>query len=235
MPFEDGVMYMPARGAEVRCTLWALCALRAAQQPQLDTQRVIRWFREIQNPDGGFGYWHGRASDILATVSVLESLQLLNVPLDEIDCDHVAQFLQSCSTEIGIKYSPEGDMTLSTTCQGMRGFLLLCMSNEAEKYIPIIAAHASRIGDYAAQPGGIPDLLSTYQAILTHQALGVHWELDTVRRFLNKVRQSTGWYSWTPLSHQDAGPLATCLGMLLDRAVIARQSQTPVELLPLNL
>ncbi len=235
MPFEDGVMYMPARGAEVRCTLWTLSALNATRQMQLDAQRITRWFKEIQNPDGGFGYWYGRGSDILATVSVLESLQLLNVAIDEINRDHVAQFLQRCSTEVGIKYSPGGDIVLATTCQGIRGFLLLGMSNEAEKYISTIAAYASKIGGYAAQPGGVPDLLSTYQAIFTQQVLGVHWEIDTVRRFLNKVRQSTGWYSWTPLSRQDAGPLATCLGLLLDRAVVARQSQTPVELLPLNL
>lgn len=75
MPFEDGVMYMPGRGAEVRCTLWALSALRAAQQPQLNKEQLLKWFREIQNPDGGFGYWHGRGSDILATVSVLECLR----------------------------------------------------------------------------------------------------------------------------------------------------------------
>ena len=170
-----------------------------------------------------------------ATISVLESMQLLNVSLAEIEHDRVVHFLQSCSTDQGIKYSPHGDITLSTTCQGIRGFWLLGMPDNGQKYLPIISAHASRIGGYAAQPGGVPDLLSTYQAILTQQTLGLAWESDSVRRFLNKVRQTTGWYSWTPLSREDAGPLATCLGLLLDQAIQTDQLQSPAKLLPLNL
>lgn len=233
MPFEDGVMYMPGRGAEVRCTLWALSALQAAQQPQLDKQRLLKWFREIQNPDGGFGYWHGRGSDIVATVSVLESLQLLDIPLDELDCARVARFLSRCATETGIKYAPGGEMTLATICQGIRGFFMLQETAHVQKYIPILAAHISKIGGYAAQPGGIPDLLSTYQAVLTQQTLGLPWDAQSTSRFLKKTRRSPG-YAWTPLSWQNAGPLATCLGLLLEKAVLGDPLHT-FQLLPLNL
>lgn len=234
MPFEDGVMYMPGRGAEVRCTLWALSALRTAQQSQLDRPRLLKWFREIQNPDGGFGYWHGRGSDIVATVSVLECLQLLNAPFDEIDCVRVIQFLRSCSTETGIKYSPEGEITLTTLCQGIRGFFLLQQFEDAQKHVSAIAAYTSKLGGYAALSGGIPDLLSTYQAVYTQQTLGQPWDTHAIDRFLKKIRRSSG-YCWTPLSWQDAGPLATCLGLLLEQALSADQRQSAVELLPLNL
>jgi prenyltransferase beta subunit len=234
MPFEDGVMYMPGRGAEIRCTLWTLSALRIAQQSQLNRQRLLKWFRETQNPDGGFGYWHGRGSDIVATVSALECLQLLGIPFDGIDYARVMQFLRDCATETGIKYSPGGDITLTTLCQGIRGFFLLQQFEDAHKYVPAIAAHASKIGGYAARPGGIPDLLSTYQAVYTQQTLGQPWDAHAIGRFLKKIRRSPE-YCWTPLSWQNAGPLATCLGLLLEQAVSAAQRQSAVELLPLNL
>ena len=237
MPYEDGVMYMPGRGAEVRCTLWSLAALSLAGEPLLDRTRLYQWFAELQNPDGGFGYWHGRGSDLVATVSALESLQYLGLESElQVDLAKIGQFLLKCQEPTGMKFAPNGDVSLSTTCQGIRGLLAVGLGEKALELATLIPKYASKLGGYAAKPdGALPDLLSTYQATLTLQTLNLTWDTNGLRRFLSKVRHSADGYSWSPLSHNQAGPLASCLGWLLQKVVEAEQSGTVFTLPKLNL
>jgi hypothetical protein len=60
----------------------------------------------------------------------------------------------------------------------------------------------------------VPDLLSTYQAVLTREALGLDVDRGALARFLKKVSTPAG-YAWSPLGGDGAGPLATSLGTLL--------------------
>lgn len=237
MPSEGGVMYMPGRGAEVRCTLWSLAALDFAQETLLDRERLYLWFSELQNPDGGFGYWHGRGSDLTATVSALESLQYLGKDGNhQVDFAEAGNFLLECVTSTGVKFAPQGVPSLSTTCQGIRGLLIVGNENKARQLATLIPQHTTKLGGYAAQPGGVlPDLMSTYQAVLTLQTLQEDWETTDLSRFLNKIKQPTGGYSWSPLSREQAGTLAACLGELLQEAVIAKNNNKTFPLPKLNL
>lgn len=222
MPYEDGVMYMPARGAEVRCTLWALAALHLLGASSLDATRVRRWVRALQNPDGGFGLWLGRGSDVVATVSAVESLAHLSGDgLDAIDSRTSRTFLLACRGPGGMRLTPGGEVALRFTCQGVRALLLLDATEAAEALAAEIPAHASRLGGYASSPGGIPDLVSTYQAVLTLGRLGQQWDREGVRRLLNHLRRSSGGYAWSPLGRDDGGPLASCLAELLRHAAAA--------------
>ncbi len=237
MPYEGGVMYMPGRGAEVRCTLWSIAALDFSEERLLDKTRLYQWYAELQNPDGGFGYWHGRGSDLVATVSALESLQYLGLKGEHsVDLPKAGQFLLQCEDSAGIKFAPNGDVTLGTTCQGIRGLLAVGLEEKARDLAALIPKCASRLGGYAVEPSGaLPDLLSTYQAVLTLQVLELDWDTNALSRFLNKIRQSSGGYAWSPLSRSQAGPLATCLGELLQQTVEAQQTGTAFTLPKLNL
>jgi prenyltransferase beta subunit len=236
MPYEGGVMYMPGRGAEVRCTLWAIAALSFAKERLLDRNRLYQWFSELQNPDGGFGYWHGRGSDLVATVSAIETLQYLGLNGEhKVDFSKVEHFLLQCESETGMKFSPYGEDALSTTCQGIRALLIVGMEEKARSLATLIPKHVSRLGGYAAKTGGLPDLISTYQSILTLQTLEQDWDTSSLERFLSKVQQPEGGYAWSPLSRKQAGPLAACLGELLHQALLAKQFGKIFSLPKLNL
>ncbi|WP_280641320.1 prenyltransferase/squalene oxidase repeat-containing protein, partial [Streptomyces afghaniensis] len=76
LPNEGGVMYMPGRGSEVRCTLWALAA-GAFAGDRAARHRIADWLADLQNADGGFGYWEGRGSDMVSTAAAVETAALL--------------------------------------------------------------------------------------------------------------------------------------------------------------
>lgn len=236
MPYEGGVMYMPGRGAEIRCTLWAVAALNVVGEDCLDRNRLYRWFEELQNPDGGFGYWHGRGSDVVATVSAIETLAYLGFSGDHrVNLEASGKFLEQCESESSMKFSPYGESSLSTMCQGIRGFYLIGMSEKAEKLAQNISQYATRLGGYSAQVGGIPDLISTYQAILTLQTLELDWDIKGLDRFIGKIRQLDNSYAWSPLSLTQSGPLAICFGKLLQHLLFARKSSAFFALPSLNL
>lgn len=217
MPTEGGVMYMPGRGAELRCTLWAASALDGRARG-LDRARIARWLRELQNPDGGWGYWEGRASDIVATTSALEICDVLGLEWASIDVARAREFVSSCATADGVLATPGGVASLSTTCQGIRALLLCGDRARAEALAPAIERHASRLGGYAAEARGVPQLAATYQTVLTLQKLGAPWDRRHVGRLLRHLRRDAG-YAWSPLADTDGGPLATCLALLLEDAV----------------
>ncbi|MER5865159.1 prenyltransferase/squalene oxidase repeat-containing protein [Kitasatospora sp. NPDC002040] len=232
LPYEDGVMYMPGRGAEVRCTLWAVEALGAVGE-QLDSARIGRWVRGLQNADGGFGYWLGRGSDLVSTVSAVEALAATGLaPADWTDPAGVHRFLANCRS--GDRYCPVpgAEPTLAATAQAIRVLDLLGSADQAAELGATLAAQASPLGGFGPSARELPDLLSTYQVVLTQHVLGLPVDLDGLRRFLAKVRVGSG-FAWSPLSRVPAGLLAGCLGEQL--AALAASDAAPAPLLRLNL
>jgi hypothetical protein len=214
LPHEGGVMYMPGRGAEIRCTLWAAEALNTVGLA-LDTRRVGAWLRGLQNVDGGFGYWQGRASDMVSTASAVETALAAGLrPRSVLDGDATLRFLDACRTAGGHGPVPGAGPTLAGTAQAARALHALGRRDEARGAAEATDGWASPLGGYASSSRGVPDLLSTYQAVLTRQALGLDVDRGALSRFLNKVRAPAG-YAWSPLGGGAAGPLAACLGTLL--------------------
>jgi hypothetical protein len=211
LPAEDGVMYMPARGAEVRCTLWAVAALHLVDAPSLDEDRLLRWFQTIQNTDGGFGYWHGRGSDMTATISALECLDYLYPARRQSAAILVRarQFLQTRCADLR-----PGEPPLTLICQASRGLSITDDPDKARGLAASIVDYQSRLGGYGATARSLPDLISTYQAILTYQHLNWQWDADLLATFLERIRLSNG-FAWTPLGKEPGGLLAMCLARLL--------------------
>ncbi|WP_405015710.1 terpene cyclase/mutase family protein [Kitasatospora sp. NBC_00070] len=232
LPYEDGVMYMPGRGAEVRCTLWAIEALGAVGE-RVDTRRIGRWVRGLQNADGGFGYWLGRGSDLVSTVSAVEALAAAGlVPADRIDPAGALRFLADCRAGDRFRPVPGAEPTLAATAQAARVLALLGSAEEAAALGATLAAQAGPLGGFGPTSRGLPDLLTTYQVVLTQSVLGLPVDLDGLRRFLAKVRVGSG-FAWSPLSRLPAGLLAGCLGEQL--AALAASAAAPARLLRLNL
>ncbi|MEU2247269.1 prenyltransferase/squalene oxidase repeat-containing protein [Streptomyces sp. NPDC019224] len=215
LPYEGGVMYMPGRGAEVRCTLWAVSALARAGAPGLDAERLGGWLRRLQNQDGGFGYWHGRGSDLVSTVSALEILDQLGRGTADLDVRALEKFLDTCADPDGYRTSPAGAVTCAATAQGARARRLTGDHDGARAAAAHLENHASRLGGYSAAPRAIPDLVSTYQAVLALRSLGLPVDEAGLERFLAKVRLPAGDYGWSPLGRTSGGPLAAALGGLL--------------------
>jgi prenyltransferase beta subunit len=215
LPYEGGVMYMPGRGAEVRCTQWAAAALTRAGTPGLDAERLVAWLRRIQNADGGFGYWHGRASDMVATAAGVETLLILGRDVGSLDTPGLAAFVASCRADDGYSHTPGGRVTAAATAQALR--IRMAIGGEsAEADASLLDRFASPLGGYAATPRDIPDLLSTYQVILTRQGMNLGIDDDSgLERFLAKVRRGDG-YAWSPLGERSGGSLAAALGACLD-------------------
>ncbi|MGC9665121.1 prenyltransferase/squalene oxidase repeat-containing protein [Planosporangium sp. 12N6] len=232
LPYEDGVMYMPGRGAEMRCTLWAASALSTVDA-SLDAGRVRRWLVALQNVDGGYGYWHGRGSDLVSTVSAVELAAVSGLPVaSTMDSGRLLRFLRGYRAgDDGYRPAAASAPTVAATAQAARALAVLGETGEAVALAAATDRWASPLGGYAATPRAVPDLLSTYQAVLTRQALGLGLDTGALRRFLAKVRTAGG-YAWSPLSRRAAGPLAACLGAQLDR--VASADPAP-PLLRLNL
>ncbi|GAA2591947.1 hypothetical protein GCM10010435_83310 [Winogradskya consettensis] len=218
LPYEDGVMYMPGRGAEIRCTLWAAAAL-AAHDRHLDLSRLRRWLRTLQNVDGGFGYWHGRGSDLTSTVSALELAETAGIDAaTTIDLAALRRFVDA--------ERARQPVTLTGTAQIARALALLGATTQAAGLAATMSGWAGPLGGYSATPRGIPDLLSTYQGVLTTQVCGAFTDLAALRRLLRKLRTGDG-YAWSPLSRDPAGPLANCLGALLTATADGRLPVLP--------
>ncbi|HSV64844.1 MAG TPA: prenyltransferase/squalene oxidase repeat-containing protein [Mycobacteriales bacterium] len=230
LPYEGGIMYMPGRGAEVRCTLWAVEALATVGE-RLDGARLAGWLRDLQNPDGGYGYWLGRGSDLVSTASAVEATQAAGLtPAEVLDVAGALRFVAGCAGDGAYRPVPGAVPTLSATAQAARVLQLLGEPEAALRVGRSLAAWASSLGGHASAPRGLPDLMSTYQAVLTQQVLGLPVDRAGLGRLLAKVRTGAG-YSWSPISQQPAGPLADCLGVQL--AAVA--AGAPVTVRRLNL
>jgi hypothetical protein len=216
-PYEGGVMYMPGRGAEVRCTLWAAAALNRTGSG-LDSVRLGPWIRGLQNVDGGVGYWVGRGSDLVSTTAAVELAEITGwSPAEVLDRDGVLRFLDRCRTRDGHAPVHGAETTLAATAQAVRVGHALGVPTDPERVTELLRPWASALGGYAATPRAVPDLLSTYQAVLALERLGRTWDRRHVGRLLRRLAVDGG-YAWSPLSHRPGGVLAGSLGRLLATA-----------------
>jgi len=214
LPKEGGLMYMPARGAEVRCTLWGLEA-GAVSEPA-SRRGVGDWVSRLQNPDGRLGYWEGRGSDVVNTASALEIDRLIGG--SPIDRTAVGAFLASCRAADGFGYGnvPDAERSaLRPTLQAMRAGLLLGRAS-AFSISAVLARHEVAGGGWANEGNRLPDLLTTYEVVLCADRHGVTIDLEHAARVVERLAVDGG-AAWTPLAALDGGPLARCLHTLLQR------------------
>lgn len=226
LPNEDGIMYMPGRGSEVRCTLWALAA--GAFAGDLATMSRIRaWLgNSLQNPDGGFGYWEGRASDMVSTCAAAAIFQMAGGAGAE-ELAGLGAFAASCQTVPG-RYAnvPGGQPTLRATLQALR-VLRHADQADAGAVRDALARHRVRGGGFANENARLPDLLSTYEAVLAADAFGLETDLDHLGRFVRSVRTDSGGFAWSPLMRVSGGPLADCLGARLAARLVSADVALP--------
>lgn len=225
LPNEDGIMYMPGRGSEVRCTLWALAA-GAFQEDSEAMTRIAQWLtRSIRNPDGGFGFWEGRGSDLVSTSAATEILRRTGKLSSDVKAG-LESYVASCQTEPdAFSNVPGGEPTLRATLQALRIQNALgretCRSVESA-----LERHRVRGGGFANEGHRLPDLLTTYEAVLTADRLMLPIDSDHITRFLNSIHSGNCNYGWTPLAPGSGGPLADCFGSQLARRV--NQSDHPL-------
>ncbi|MFD4401542.1 prenyltransferase/squalene oxidase repeat-containing protein [Nocardia sp. NPDC058499] len=231
LPNEGGVMYMPARGSEIRCTLWALAA-GAGQGDPVARGEIIEWLRELQNPDGGFGYWHGRGSDLVSTSAAVEILRLLDVaPERAVDVEGVLRFVAACRDGDTVAYRqvPGAPVTLRAGLQALRIRSHLGSQARAEA-TELLDRHRVNSGGFANEGARMPDLLSSYEAAATADRFGIDIDTGPMHRFLDRISVPQG-TAWTPLAVAGGGQLAECLAQLLRR----RFGGDPTELPALTL
>ncbi|EME52520.1 prenyltransferase/squalene oxidase repeat-containing protein [Amycolatopsis decaplanina] len=213
LPNEGGVMYMPARGSEVRCTLWALAAGAADADPTAPRE-IANWLTELQNPDGGFGYWEGRGSDLVSTAAAVETLRLLGIPVSEaLDTARLAQFVFGCRDEEGHRHVPGAPPTLRAGLQALRIREQLGQTVSGE-LAALLERHRVPSGGFANVGSRMPDLLSTYEAVVTADRQGIFVDSARLTVFLDRLVRPEG-IGWTPLAPAGGGVLADCLGSLL--------------------
>lgn len=242
LPNEDGVMYMPGRGSEVRCTLWALQA-GAFAHDDAARARIAAWLGGLQNPDGGFGYWEGRASDVVSTVSALEAWRLCApnraragepASVAELDTERLHRFLDGCQDEgpdgdEGYAHVPGGAVTLRSTLQALRARRALGEGGRAPQVGEALERHRVPGGGYANEGNRMPDLLTTYEAVLTadrHGTDGDSGDFRHVVRLLDRLETASG-TAWTPLAPSGGGPLADALAQLLRRRLSSSGAPLP--------
>ena len=222
LPNEAGVMYMPGRGAEVRCTLWALVAGAfhrpgLSQIPQL--RHLLEWLLALQNPDGGFGYWEGRGSDMVSTAAAVEIMSLIG---HQPEASSILEFVESCQQlgddgEATYANVPRGRTSLRAGLQGYRISHYVNGHAERDSLQKLMARHRTRGGGYDNSGSRVPDLLTTYEAVVTADRFGLDLDLAPLRTFTERILFPDGTASWTPLAPPGHDALAHCLGKLLQR------------------
>ncbi|HEX3780026.1 MAG TPA: prenyltransferase/squalene oxidase repeat-containing protein [Pseudonocardiaceae bacterium] len=229
LPNEGGLMYMPGRGAEVRCTLWGLAAGVLRANPTA-AGRIVDWLRRTQNPDGGFGLWEGRGSELVSTAAAVDAIGLLGRPVAEvIDTTALRGFLAASGAGVGFRPVPAAEPTLRAGLQGLR-ILAALGSPEPARVASLLADHQVNGGGFANTGNRVPDLLSTYEAVLAADRHGIAVDGRRARRFVDRIRKPTS-TAWSPLAPGDGGPLARCLGALLDRRLTDPSADLPALVL----
>ncbi|MBV9315690.1 MAG: terpene cyclase/mutase family protein [Pseudonocardia sp.] len=217
LPNEAGIMYMPARGAEIRCTSWALAA--GVTLDDRDRNRVAAWLTTLQNPDGGFGYWEGRGSDVVSSTAAVDIARALGArPGDLIDIERLLSFLESCgSSDHLARYAvvPGAPTGLRATAKVLRIRAYLT-APDYEAAESLLDEHEVHGGGWADRGHRLPDLLTTFESVLLSDALGLPIDEAALLRFCDRVHTERG-TAWSPLAPPDGGPLAECLGYHLTR------------------
>jgi len=223
MPNEPGIMYMPGRGAEVRCTNWGLAAGAFVGKPG-PRQAIGHWLASLQNPDGGFGFWEGRGSDMVSTASAVSILRQLG-DNSGVDREALERYVASCRQVQGYASFPRGETSLRAGLQAL-ACLAYIGHDVTQAATELLAAHKVRQGGFANQGQRIPDLLSTYQAVALAADLGLTVDLPHLRYFLDKVCGPAG-HAWSPVFLQGVDALSACLGRLLEAFAEGRQQCLP--------
>ncbi|MVA36357.1 prenyltransferase/squalene oxidase repeat-containing protein [Agrobacterium vitis] len=216
MPWEDGIMYMPGRGAEIRCSLWATAALAYAGRRFSDIGRLSIWISKLQNPDGGFGYWQGRGSDLVSTSAAISALDVIGESfVEHVDVARLTSFILSCISEGLGSNVPNGPITTSSTAQASR---LLVKLGDRDGALSLLQhlPQRMRLSGYVEQLGGPPTLYATYQTVLAFQANGLEIPAQ-ISRFLDRLITREGYIGWTPLGASRQDPLILPLHGLLSR------------------
>lgn len=222
LPNEGGVMYMPGRGSEIRCTVWVLAA-GAFDEDASARERIADWLRATQNPDGGFGYWEGRGSDLVSTSAAVAIVRLLGRSLASVvDTARLAGFVRGCATGEGYANVPGAAPSLRAGAQALRVRAALGDPDSAA-LAALLDRHRVRGGGFANEGNRVPDLLSCYEAVLAADVYRLPVEAGHVGTFLARVATPTG-SAWTPVGPPTGGPLADCLAALL-RARLADPSR----------
>ncbi|KFU78733.1 hypothetical protein SAMN04489729_0194 [Amycolatopsis lurida] len=225
LPNEGGVMYMPARGSEVRCTLWAIAAGAAVADPAAPRE-IADWLAMLQNPDGGFGYWEGRGSDLVSTAAAVETLRLLGIPVAEVlSAERLAEFVLGCRDEQGYRHVPGALPTLRAGLQASRVLEQLGRTAPGE-LAGLLDRHRVRSGGFANEGSRMPDLLSTYEAVVTADRQRLPVDFTRLNVFLDRLTRPDG-TGWTPLAPTGGGVLADCLGALLRERSAGRRADLP--------
>ncbi|RPF20746.1 prenyltransferase/squalene oxidase repeat-containing protein [Myceligenerans xiligouense] len=227
LPNEDGIMYMPGRGAEVRCTAWALAA-GAFRGAEPERQRIGGWLASLQNPDGGLGFWEGRGSDMVSTAAAVEAATLLGgTDRTPLDTDGLLAFVDECRVtgEAEAEAWANSPASLPSLRAGLQAQRVLhaCGRPAPDAARTLLDRHRVRGGGWANQGNRVPDLLSTYEAVATADRLGIPVEPDHLRPFLDRTGGAHG-VAWSPLAPLGDDPLARCLhGLLRARLSGARR------------
>lgn len=228
MPNEGGVMYMPGRGAELRCTAWALAAGAFAERPA-GRDRIAAWLGNLQNPDGGFGYWEGRGSDLVSTAAAVEACALLERPVpDVLDPVALAAFVEGRrAAAVGSAWGPVpgASPTLRSSLQALR-VLHSLGRGDAASVAAVLERHRVRGGGWADTGNRMPDLLSTYEAVATADRHGLPVHRAQLEPFLDRTGTPSG-AAWSPLAPPGGDPLADCLHRLLRDRLSGERTDLP--------
>ncbi|WP_213454383.1 prenyltransferase/squalene oxidase repeat-containing protein [Rhizomonospora bruguierae] len=216
LPNEGGIMYMPGRGAEIRCTLWALAAGAFAGDPATGAA-IGEWLTRLHNPDGGFGCWHGRGSDLVSTAAAVGVAELTGTRM--VDAGRVAAYVGGEPPSDGLR-------------PGLQTARILAWAGHREprRVSALLDAHRVSGGGWAARGNRMPDLLSTYEAVLTADRFGIAVDAAPLAAFLARTACGDA-VAWSPLAPAGTDPLARCLHRLLRRRVADPAFRPPVLVL----
>lgn len=226
LPNEAGVMYMPGRGAEVRCTAWALAAGALRESPER-RDAVLAWLGRIQNPDGGFGFWEGRGSDMVSTASAVSIMVMLGNH-DGVDCTALERFVRRCAvSEEPQEFAnfPGGAPTLRSSIQALKCLRYLGHA-DSDGMHALLQRHKVKQGGFANIGKRIPDLLSTYEAMAASCDFGLEVDRAHVLYFLENV-ETDGNHAWSPMYREGYDALSSCLGNLIGQWFKGRLSALP--------
>ena len=229
LPNENGIMYMPGRGSEIRSTLWALCAGNMFSDSST-SKLVTSWLRGVQIRGSAFGYWEGRGADIVSTSAAVEILDAFGEQLEPLGKMWVLKFVERCRMgSSSYANVPGGFPTLRASLQAIRIRYLLNKDNTVGNVEEVLECFRVPGGGYANSGNRFPDLLSTYEAVRAIDETRLHLDEQHISRFLASIDHGTRSYGWTPMS-PSGGSLAATLGYLLQQRI-----ETGKPLLPLIL
>ncbi|PCI04092.1 MAG: prenyltransferase [Hyphomicrobiales bacterium] len=213
MPNEGGIMYMPGRGAEVRCTHWALAA-GAIQNNQKAQTDLRNWLSGLQNPDGGFGYWEGRASDLVSTAAAAETAYTILEQPEMLDAAAIRRFVSKCAKADGT-YSvvPGAESTARSTLQALR-ILNLLGENVTDQVRMVIDRHQVPSGGIAEHGKRLPDLATTYEAVITSKRVGLNHIIKDLELFLARLTHDKA-VAWNPMAPPTSELMPVALATLL--------------------